>query len=184
MKNEPLISCSTKILPLRPSNYRSFKSHVYIFALFLSLGASYSFTASASSLALPLLVSVSGLPTQIHAKQSQFKSCPDMPWHGRALSVMFCPIFLSPFRSKCCGRALSGFVLTRVLQKEQKRRVRDRREEECKNVFTTVLSVQLLQIDFSRFRTRLPLQPSSLTNYVPPCWPLLSDMWAADGRPV
>ncbi|CAB1417584.1 unnamed protein product [Pleuronectes platessa] len=41
------------------------------------------------------------------------------------------------------------------------------------------------QIDFSRFRPRLPLQPSpSLTNYLPPCWLLLSDMRAADGRPV
>lgn len=26
--------------------------------------------------------------------------------------------------------------------------------------------------------------PPPLTTYLPPCWPLLSDMWTADGRPV
>ncbi len=38
------------------------------------------------------------------------------------------------------------------------------------NVFMAVLWVQLLQIDFSRFGPRLLLQPSSPTNYLPPCW--------------
>lgn len=52
------------------------------------------------------------------------------------------------------------------------------------NVFMTVLLIQLLQIDFSRFRPGLLLQPCSLTNYLPPCWLLVSDMWAADGHPV
>ncbi len=80
-------------------------AHIYTYTVFCPLEVSYFSTASLASFGSPPALSLSGFMTQRH---------------GRALLVMFCPIFLSPFRGKCCGRGLDGSVLTRLPWKEEK----------------------------------------------------------------
>ncbi len=96
-------------------------THTYTSTVFRPRGVSYFFSQSLSPASVsPLLLSVFKASWLKHTL-NKVGSKTALTCHGRAFLVMFCPIFLSAFRSQCCGRALDGFVLTRLPQKDKKR---------------------------------------------------------------